>query len=266
MLNSYRHRFSLPIWRILHDALPISLSEQVLIVELRNKTQVEWCALQLENQQILWQKTPPSTHWWTSTVGVHAGVILLHNYAGSEQPSPQQIVALDASTGDLLWTLDGCKFEATNGHLIRTSKLSPTLETTYESWDLRDGTLFSEVLFDIPSIAPFWKTPINYGEDSSYYGFVKQFIQKTTNHIPQKTINYGENSGHVLFFYYFYPPNADTLSRSILVVNSKKTILLHDAIRSDVGSIAFDNCIYNDHHIVYLENLDELVVLKLPRP
>ena len=111
---------------------------------------------------------------------------------------------------------------------------------------------------------------INYrskgGETVQSFALFFDIHQKITNKTPQKAINYGEIAGHILFFQYLYPANAITLSRSILVVNSTKAVLLNETIDSDIDSTAFGDCFYSEHQIIYLKKLDELVVLKLPRP
>ena len=84
--------------------------------------------------------------------------------------------------------------------------------------------------------------------------------------MPLKAINYGEVAGHTLFFQYLYHPNAITLSHSILVINSAKTVLWHETTDSDINTKVLDECTYNDNYIVYLKKLNQLVVLNLPKP
>lgn len=237
-----------------------------MVLELRNEKKVEWCAIDIETREVIWQHSFPETDWWTSLIGFYAGKILLHTYTSHEQPAPKQLLAVEALSGKISWILDGCKFEQTDGITFQTSRTFPEQPLILEHWSLSDGQTVASPLSPITQESTFWKFPIVHEETSPYYSVIWQFIQKITNQAPQKAINYGEIAGHILFFSYLYPANAITLSRSILVVNSTKTVLLNEKIDSDIDSTAFGECFYSEHHIIYLKKLDELVVLKLPRP
>lgn len=266
MLVSHNIRFELPIWRVLYDVIPTSATQTIIVLELRDKTKVEWCALHVETGKVIWKHAFADTDWWTGLIGFYAGKLLLHAYTGSEQPAPKQLLIIDALSGNLSWMLSGGKFEGTDGMTIQTSRSNPEQPLILEYWSITDGNP-AELSFlqPIPE-STFWKFPTIHEETSPYYSVISRFIQKITNKTPQKAINYGEIAGHLLFFNYLYPANAITLSRSILVVNSTKTVLLNETIDSDKDSAVFDECFYSEHHIIYLKKSDELVVIKLPRP
>lgn len=266
MLVSHNIRFDLPIWRVLYDALPTSATQNSIVLELRDKTKVEWCALHVETGEISWQHAFVETDWWTGLIGFYAGKLLLHAYTGSEQPAPKQLLVVDALSGKMSWTLAGCKFEGTDGMTVQTSRTTPEQSLILEHWSMADGNPARFSFLQPTQESSFWKFPVIHEETSPYYSVICRFIQKIANKTPQKAINYGEITGHLLFFNYLYPANAITLSRSILVVNSTKTVLWNETIDSNLSSAVFDECIYSEHHIIYLKKLDELVVLKLPRP
>lgn len=266
MLVSHNIRFELPIWRVLYDALPTSASQNVVILELRDKTKVEWCALHVETCEVIWQHAFIETDWWTGLIGFYAGKLLFHAYTGSEQPAPKQLLVVDALSGKMSWTLPGCKFEGTDGMIVQTSRANLEQPIVLEHWSIVDASPAMSSFVQPTQESTFWKFPIMYEEANPYYSVISQFIQKIANKTPQKAINYGEIAGHLLFFNYLYPANAITLSRSILVVNSAKTVLWNETIDSDISNTVFGECFYSEHHIIYLKKLDELVVLKLPRP
>jgi hypothetical protein len=266
LLVSHNIRFELPIWRVLYDAIPTSASQNLIVLELRDKTTVEWCALHVETGEVIWKHAVVDTDWWAGLIGFYAGKLLLHAYTGSEQPAPKQLLVVDALSGNMSWTLSGCKFEGTDGITIQTSRISSEQSLISEHWALADGNPTKSSFLQPIQESTFWKFPVIHEETSPYYSVIRQFIQKITNKTPQKAINYGEIAGHLLFFNYLYPANAITLSRSILVVNSTRTVLWNETIDSDMSRAVFDECFYSEHHIIYLKKSDELVVLKLPRP
>lgn len=266
MLETYNISFPLPVWRILNDTFPNAATAPLLILELRDKNQLKWCAFDSETGLKRWEKTIQNTGWWTAAIGFYSGILLMHEYAGSEQPAPRKLIAADTLTGELMWVLEGCKFENTDGVNLQTSRIRPESAPILENRVLLTGLLIDSPLTFIEKQYTQWKAPVIYEENSQYYSVLCRFIEKTTGNSPQKAINYGEISGNVLFFYYFYPTNAITLSRSILAVNSTKTVLLHETIHSDAESAAFGDYLYDNHHIVFFKKIDEITVIKLPRP
>lgn len=264
MLNTHTFSFRLPVWRILYDALPSSATDSLLVLELRNKTTVEWCVVNVTTSRVLWQHSFPETNWWTSLIGFYAGKILLHSYSGTEQPAPKCLYAIDTLSGQMSWKAEGCKFEETNGVVIKTSKATPDQTFFLETRALETGEISPYSIATYTSHSPIWQFPTSYQETNPYYSVIAQFIHKLTGQIPQKAINYGEIAGHILFFQYLYPANANALSRSILVVNSTKTVLLHEVIDSVSNGTVIEDCFFSEHHTIYLKNLEELVVIKLP--
>ena len=198
--------------------------------------------------------------------GFYSGVLLFHTYAGSEQPAPKSLLAIDAKTGVFLWKLEGYSFVATDGRLLQTGQTQSDLQLNITHRHLRDGSLSAASVLEQSATNASWRFPTEHPESSPYYSVIGQFIQKIIGKTPQKALNYGEIGGHILFFQYLYHANATALSRSILVVNTSKTVLHHETLETDVTSTAFGESFYNEHHLVYLKNLQELVVIKLPKP
>lgn len=266
MLPTYTFAFSLPIWRLLYDTIPVEGTTSLIAIELRNKSKVEWAVVNLETDSILWQKPMTDTNWWTSLIGFYSGILLFHTYAGNEQPAPKSLLAIDAQTGVLLWRSEGYIFSATDGHLLKTTQTHSDLQVSISNKNLREGTISTASAIQLPETAAFWHFPTEHTEGSQYYSVITQFLQKIIGKTAQKAINYGEIDGRILFFQYLYHANATALSRSILVVNTKKTVLHHETLETDVTSTAFGESFYSEHHLVYLKNLQELVVIKLPKP
>ncbi|AEI51470.1 DUF4905 domain-containing protein [Runella slithyformis] len=258
--------FSLPVWRILNDTFPTDTTSQLLLLELRNKDQLRWCALDCETGTIRWEKTIQKTTWWTAAIGFFSGILLMHEYAGGGQPAPGKLLAADALTGEIIWILEGSTFEHTDGVNLQTARRGPEGTSTGENRSLKTGLLidFSSLLKCVPRT--LWQSPTTYPETSQYYSILCRFIEKVTGNTPQKAIIYGEVSGNVLINYYFYPTDSIILSRSLLVINSTKTVLLHETIHSDeVGTVSGDY-FYDNRYIVFLKKIDEITVIKLPRP
>jgi len=227
-MKTHKHRFELPIWRILYDKNPQLATENLLFFELRDKDSVEWCTLNTHTNLLLWQRKEPISGWWTSAVSFEAGIIYLNQYDDAEQLLPKKRWIINALDGSLMET--------------QVQKLANTTAPLNQS---------------------AWQTSVTYTEGNVYYTAISHFIHEITGRKPQNTINYGEIFGNLLSFQYFYASNAITLSRSILVVNSSKAVLFHETIDSNVESIGSEEYLYDNKNLIYLCQKDELVVLKL---
>lgn len=220
--------FNLPIWRVFYDEAPTASTQDLLVLELRNQQQVAWCAIDTVQEKVLWQKTFDEIDWWTSAVRFEAGILRLHHYDNPEQLVPKKKSQIDIITAQ---------------HSFNTtqSNESAALNTR-------------------------WQSSTAHTPASPYYQILCSFVEKNTGQKPISTINYGEMFGNILAIHYFYHSNAFTLSRSILVVHSSKTTLLHQTIEDDAEADVLDVCIYNEKCIVCLKKQYELVVLKWLKP
>ncbi|MEZ4902687.1 MAG: DUF4905 domain-containing protein [Spirosomataceae bacterium] len=266
MIAQQRFDFDLPIWRVMADTFAETATRQLLAIELRSQTKVEWCVVDTQTSQKLWQHHLPNASWWTSLIGFYAGTLLFHTYTSQEQPMPKELLAVDAFSGTINWSLKDCKFESTDGKIVRILRTDRPLLQQFNFCLLQNGQATSADIFSEIAIPADWRCPILHQTSSPYFATLSQFIEEKTGKMPQKAIKYGEITNHILFFQYLYPTNANTLSHFILVVNSSKIVLWHELIDSNINTELFAGCLYNDRCIVYLNHLSELVVLNLSLP
>ncbi|MFN4147914.1 MAG: hypothetical protein ACK4GN_19150, partial [Runella sp.] len=167
-----------------------------------------------------------------------------------EQPAPHGIVAVEIATGQQKWQIDKHTFVETDGQTLRALSYNPIQSTAISHcFSLSSGLLTSSAIKPTSALAG-WKKTQAYTEQSEYYVKLAQFVWKIVAKNPTKAINYGEIDTKLLFFQYFYETNAFTLSRSILVADTTKSVLWHETIESDVDSDAFGACLFNQHCIV----------------
>lgn len=220
--------FSLPIWRIFYDESPTVDTQSLLVLELRTQHQVQWCLVDTQQERVIWQQGFAEADWWTSAVKLQQGKLILHHYDNPEQLMPQKKSMIDVTVPQ------------------------PSLEN-----------IVTELF--LPSTSA-WHTSITHTPESPYYQILCSFIEKTVGVKPIFDINYSEMFGNILAVHYFYHSNAFTLSRSILVINSSKTNLLHQMIDENAEENAFDEYIYDEKCIVCLRKQYELVILKWLKP
>ena len=223
-MNPIVFTFDLPIWKIVYDTGSSTTSNKLLLLELRDKNQVQWAILDTQQMEILWQRD--LADWWWSVVAFENNKIHLHQYDDAEQFVPKKRLTINASTGII------------------------EQQNTYQ-YSIKD-----------PVKNIHWKTSIAYEEDNPYYSKICEFIVHYTSQNPHKTINYGEYFGNIIVVYYFYNSNTFTLSRSILVVHKSKYLHLHQIIPLDVDGGILNEFLYDSNNIIYLHKPNEISVLK----
>lgn len=89
------------IWRMLPT------SEGYLVGESRDdgKKQVRFFCLELETGRRLWENVSVAEDWWVGIEAVHGGMLFLHMFARPDMPEHAGIVALDLTTGTVLWNM-----------------------------------------------------------------------------------------------------------------------------------------------------------------
>ena len=261
--NSYLT--DLPIWRVETDVFGAISTDNLMVLELRNREKVEWCGIDLNTQKTLWQGTLPDTNWWTSSIGCYNSLLLLHQYQNNEQPAPKGLLAIDAQTGRTIWQLNNCAFAKTDGQFLQTLRPNAAGEQIKEWWILET----SEQLPNEPTFAEAqtaaWALPVAYTENNFHYSFLRDFIEQQTGQKAVKTINYAEIEGCVVLFYYFYDTISDTLPRSLLVINSMKKVIWHEISSSSSDSAFSGQFLYTQNQMVFLRSAQELLVLNFSK-
>lgn len=252
---------------MLSDTLAAPSESHLLIVELRNREQVVLVGLNLNTQQQIWEQTLQPTDWWASTIGCYNGTLLLHRYASNEQPAPKGLLAINAANGQIIWELNQSSFVQTDGYFLQTAQQNSAQTLTYEWYTLANGKKLPEMPANWaePARVSAWSDPILYAPSNVYYSFLSNFILKKTGQNPVQTINYAEINACIILLYYFYSRDFNTLSRSLLIVDSKKSVLWHE-ISNDFGdSTSFGGFIHGQNQMIYLRSELELLVLNFKK-
>lgn len=263
MVSAKSFSFGLPIWRIMGDTLAAATDPSLLVVELRNREDVVWAGLNTSTQQLIWQHTFEQTDWWTSTIGCYNGTLLLHRYASNEQPAPKGLLAVNAANGHVRWELNQLSFVQTDGSFLQTAQQNAAQMLTYQWHILANGEKLPEMpaTWTAPAPDSAWSDSILYPPNNVYYSFLSNFVSKKTGQNPVQTINYAEINACIVLLYYFYPQDSNTLSRSLLILDSKKTVLWHEISSSFGDSTSFGGFIHGQNQVIYLRSELELLVL-----
>jgi len=112
------------IWRMEIDEI-----SETLFLEIRNneERQVSFCAINLLSCEINFKNLITPEKWLTGIETAYDGVLLLHNYESSSGPSHKGLVAIDALTGETLWSTYTYAFDylSVNGPVVYDSRFQP---------------------------------------------------------------------------------------------------------------------------------------------
>jgi Domain of unknown function (DUF4905) len=222
LIDQYTFSFELPIWKLLYDNSESTENMQYLAIETRDKERVTWSVVNVETNETVWQQTPPETNWWTTLSGFSGQYIVLDCYSGTNEPTPSQKIYLDKTTGQVIE--------------------KPTL------------------IINNPK--NHWRNLTIYQDSDVYYDTISRFIDKMIGQKCQNSIFYGEIAENIILVYYICNSSTSALSPFLLVVSSKKTVLLHKPIEGGCDNVFSESCIYNQNQLIYLSGLNELTILR----
>src|SRR3569833_3528540 len=118
------HLFSSPVWRMEIDA-----KNDVLFAETRNSEDKTVCftAIDLKTGQVYFNNLTTPERWLTGMETAWDGVLLIHYYQSETGPVHKGLMAVDAFSGQTLWTNFSYSFDllTNKGPVVYDSRLQP---------------------------------------------------------------------------------------------------------------------------------------------
>ncbi|GHB63218.1 hypothetical protein GCM10007390_16310 [Persicitalea jodogahamensis] len=236
------------------------------IVELRDaetKT-VSWALLDLTTNQVLWQKSPSATEWWTTLAGFAGDRVFLHNYRFPDIPEPTDLLALSVAEGEVVWALPGWLFVRIlpgTEQIVVAQKQAERIQ--YQLCDSNSGLLKNPVLEkDLPAVTePNHHIPVRYEPHDIYFRQLSAFLGRMVETQDAVAIDYLESDPYVVFSYYLY--DQEKAAQYLLVVNRNREIIYHNLLSDKRPGISLDTILLKNNHLVFLRNTNELNSLTL---
>ncbi len=129
---SWIFKSNLKVWRLLPGS-------GVLVTELRDPQEkvTEFVGVDLSTGSPLWRNNQLPEKWWTTLNKIHKDVLLLHQFARPNMPTPGKIFAVDLFTGKLLWQNDELACLSVSGDTLfalrKTFQSEDVIELDYRS-------------------------------------------------------------------------------------------------------------------------------------
>ncbi|GAA4307443.1 hypothetical protein GCM10023149_01000 [Mucilaginibacter gynuensis] len=112
------------IWRLEIDGIT-----ETIVLEIRNDSekQVSFTSINLQSGKVNFKDLTTDERWLTGIETVHDGVLLLHNYQSESGPAHKALIAVNAETGETLWSNYVLAFNhlSTNGPVVYNTPILP---------------------------------------------------------------------------------------------------------------------------------------------
>jgi len=118
------HQFLSPVWRMEIDAI-----SDILFAEIRNSEDktTSFSAIDLKTGEVYFDNLTTPERWLTGIETAWDGVLLIHYYQSENGPAHKGLMAVDAFTGQTLWTNFSYSFDhlTNKGPVIYDSRIQP---------------------------------------------------------------------------------------------------------------------------------------------
>jgi hypothetical protein len=253
-------RFSVHFKGTLWNTVALT-SENLLFLELRDeaKRSVKFSALRYDQGAFVWQDREIVEKWWIGLLAASGNTLLLQRF-NPETPESRGLVAVDARTGDVLWTRDEFVMEHTGMGWVSGFSGSGRDQLTF---DLASG----EVLHKKPDAESdedkisIPVRPFRYETGTPYYNTVHQFLTTRFNHSPEGSVEYLEFGGKVVISYHVRMP--DGLTNHLLVLRESGAVLLHTRIAGALKGLGTDTFFVLAGCLFFVRNGDEFLSYQL---
>jgi len=237
------------IWRLEIDSLSSTVFAEVRNIE--EKT-VSFASVNLLTGKINFKNLTTPERWLTGIDAAYDGVLLIHNYQSENSPVHKGNIAVDAVTGETLWSNYTYAFDhlTINGPVFYNTQIQPkklllaTIKTGVTSrlyTPATDAELIADIV--LPHVLPA--------------SFFKQIpaIEAYGN-----TLHYLEYNNFIIVSLHVF--NAGKLQQHLYIMNDLE-VIYKDILNHDIQKIQPEAFILHKNCLVYIKDKSELKVLNL---
>ena len=237
------------IWRLEIDSLSSTVFAEVRNIE--EKT-VSFASVNLLTGKINFKNLTTPERWLTGIDAAYDGVLLIHNYQSENSPVHKGLIAIDAVSGETIWSNYTYAFDhlSVNGPIVHNLQMLPKkLLLT----DIKTGMVARPYLPEVDK------------------EFISNIILPKV--LPVSTLDqqleiepYGNNI-HYLEFNNFRIVSLHSfvagILRQHLYIIDDLQVVYEDILNTDIQKIQPEAFILHNNRLVYIKNRSELKVLNL---
>ena len=250
LLPHISEQFAGTIWRMEIDGL-----SETLFVEIRDNEEkkVYFGSIDLKTGKVYFKDLVTPERWLTGIETAYDGVLLIHYYQSETGPTHKGLLAIDAFTGDTLWSnfTHGFDHLTVNGPIVYDTRMQPRKLFLA---DIKTGA--TTRIYE----------PYVYRE---FENNIKVPEQLTPEFLPASLVTihpYGDWV-HYLEYNNFRIVSLHALKGGLLVqelyIFNGGNKIYEDLLNSDIQKIQPEAFILHKNHLIYIKNKAELKVLSL---
>jgi len=242
-------KFDSVIWRMEIDEFA-----DMLIVEVRDSSekQVSFGSINLTNGKTYFKNLTTPERWLTGVEAAYDGVLLLHSYQTESGPAHKGLIAIDASTGETLWSNYNLTFDHLSGQgpVVYDSRFQPRklflvdIKTGATSGSY-DPSVYQELTNNI--LTPELTTEETFSElvQMPVFGNIVHYLEFNKSEIVSlHTLTDGKINQH------------------LLIMNDGVKVY-EDLLNNNIQKIQPEAFILHKNRLIYIKNKSELKVLAL---
>jgi hypothetical protein len=251
MLQPYiDYKFKSPVWRLEIDEL-----NDTILVEIRNPNdkKVFFASVSLKSGKVFFDMLQTEERWLTGIEAAYDGVLLLHNYQSETGPAHKGLIAIDETSGNILWNNYLCAFDhlSVNGPVIYDTRLQPPRLLLA---DIKTGAIARpyEALVDIELnnhlVLPSIVSP--------------DLLQSLILPVSPfgNTIHYLEHNN--LRIVSLHSLVSGALQQHLYILDDMN-IVYEDLLNDDIQKLQPESFLIHKEQLIYLKNKSELKILTL---
>jgi hypothetical protein len=250
----FSHMFDGIVWN-----MQFAQKSGVLIVEIRNSElkQTSFAALDLSNNEFLWENVQFDEPWWINLSAVSGDVILFTHYVEATNPDQKSLLAYSMRERRLLWwqndfSLVSVNDTAVSGYSLKFGVKPMTLDIS--SGKVIDGVLQTQAQ-NLSVIRP-----LHYREGESGFDTVKKFMSRVIDKELTMGVDYLEHGTFVAISVYV---KEDGLANYLIVLDQEGTVVLREKAGGNLKGIGIDTFFILEGSLFFVKNKRELLRYRL---
>jgi hypothetical protein len=238
------------IWRIEIDEITDSLFVEIRNNEDRNAS---FAAINLKTADVYFEALTTPEKWLTGIETAFNNVLLLHYYQSETGPVHKGLLAIDASTGETLWSNYNFAFDhlSVNGPVIYDTRVQPRKSFLA---DIRTGVTGS--VFD----ASVNKELINNIILPQLTGFDELLLKPIPLQPVGNMVHYLEYNNFRIVSLHALKDNR--LTQSLFIFDGVD-VIYDDLLNHDIQKIQPEAFMMYNNYLLYIKNKSELKVISL---
>ena len=250
MIPFFEHSFNSVVWRFEIDGM----TDRVLL-ETRNagEKKVSFSSISLKTGEIYFKEIESNERWLTGIETAWDGVLLLHQYQGPNGPNHKGIIAVDQTSGKVLWENYSLSFDhlSVNGPIVFNPRFQPQ---KLQLLDIQTGSIIRQYE---PAIDQEYQLQLFLPEPVQIEKLAGLNLKETA---IENSVDYLEHNKWRIVS--LHAINNGVLQQSLYLINGF-SVVFEDLLNIGIQKMQPESFLVYKDQLIYLKNHSQLKVLNL---